>query len=290
MKKINECPICNHTSFKLFLETKDFMITQEEFTIVYCENCGFHFTNPAPEESKVDKYYQDDAYVSHSSSKKGIINWIYNKVREITLNQKLNWIKKHSQGKNLLDIGCGTGHFLSKVESSGYDVTGLEPDPIARENAATLNGVHPLDISALKSLEKGSFDVITMWHVLEHVYELKENVQTYLDLLMPNGTLFIAVPNLESWDAQHYKNYWAAYDVPRHLYHFRKKDIENLFDEKNFKITSTLPMKFDSYYVSMLSEKYKKGNLLSAIWNGLKSNRKAKKFGFSSQVYVIQRK
>lgn len=290
MKKINECPICNHTSFKPFLKTKDFMITQEEFTIVECENCGFHFTNPAPEESKVDKYYQDEAYISHSSSKKGIINWIYNKVREVTLNQKLGWIKKHSEGNNLLDIGCGTGHFLSKVEKNGYSVTGLEPDPIARENAAALNGVHPLDIASLKSLEKQSYDVITMWHVLEHVYELKESVETYLNLLKPNGTLFIAVPNLESWDAQHYKEYWAAYDVPRHLYHFRKKDIENLFKEQNFEVSTTLPMKFDSYYVSMLSEKYKKGSLLSAVWNGFKSNRKAKKFGYSSQVYVIKRK
>ena len=290
MLEIKKCPICEQGSFSSFLETKDYMITKEPFTIVSCDNCGFHFTNPVPEESAVAKYYQDEAYVSHSSSNKGIINAIYNKVRNITLNQKANWIKKFSSESTLLDIGSGTGHFLSKMKSLDYNVHGLEPDPIARKNAKAINGVNTDDISKLKELKENQFDVITMWHVLEHVYDLKKNIKHYKRLLKENGVIFIAVPNLSSYDAKYYKKYWAAYDVPRHLYHFTEKDIVSLFSDMGFKHQATLPMKFDSYYVSMLSEKYKKGNLLNAIRIGFLSNLKAKNFGFSSQVYVLKLK
>ena len=290
MKTISSCPLCEKSEFTSFLTLKDYMITQEEFIIVRCKNCGFHFTNPIPEQEMVSRYYQNEAYVSHSSSKKGFINFIYNRVRNITLKQKARWIKKHTKGQRLLDIGCGTGHFTAFMAAAGFSVSGLEPDPIARENAKTLNNFSPLPIEELYNLPPNSFDAITMWHVLEHVYNLKEDCVQYERLLDKNGVLFVAVPNLESYDAKYYKEYWAAYDVPRHLYHFRKNDLVQLFSPLNLTLVATLPMKFDSYYVSMLSEKYKKGSVLNAIRIGKKSNRLAKKLGYSSQVYVFQKK
>lgn len=289
MNTIKTCPICGGTHYETHLELNDHMVTQEPFTIVKCGGCGFLFTNPVPEENELDKYYQSDVYVSHSSTSKGLINKIYNYVRSITLKQKKSWVQKYTKGKNLLDIGCGTGHFASLMQQSGYSVTGLEPDPIARENAKKLNNFSPLDTAALYELPENSADVITMWHVLEHVYHLERDIAQYAKLLKDDGVMLVAVPNPASYDAAYYKTYWAAYDVPRHLYHFTEKDVAALFSKVGFTMVDVLPMKFDSYYVSMLSEKYKKGSILNALRVGWLSNRKGKKQGYSSQVYVLRR-
>jgi predicted SAM-dependent methyltransferase len=129
-----------------------------------------------------------------------------------------------------------------------------------------------------------------MWHVLEHVYHLKRDIAELVRILKPDGSLIIAVPNMSSKDAKQYKEFWAAYDVPRHLYHFQKETIVNLMSQFNLSCKEILPMKFDSYYVSMLSEKYKNGKLVSGVLNGLKSNLDAKSGGFSSQIYVFRKK
>lgn len=290
MKEIKSCPVCSETSFSLFLNLKDHMVSQEMFTIVRCDNCGFHFTNPIPNEENIGKYYQSEAYVSHSSTQKGFVNAVYNRVRKTTLKLKKDWVDRYADGKSLLDIGCGTGHFSATMVKGGYNVVGLEPDPIARENAKALNNFEPLEQTELYSLKDETFDAITMWHVLEHVYELNKDIKEYNRVLKKNGVLFVAVPNLESYDAKHYKEFWAAYDVPRHLYHFRKKDITALFNKVDMELVDVLPMKFDSFYVSMLSEKYKKGSLLKAMNIGRKSNAKGKNMGYSSQVYVLKKK
>ena len=266
------------------------MITKEEFKIVNCDSCGFHFTNPIPTRENIGDYYKSDVYVSHSSSKKGLINRLYNSVRKRTLKQKVNWIKSNSNGKQLLDLGCGTGHFLRAAIDSGFNGIGIEPDEDARNFAKTENNLSPLPQSELYNLEKGSIDVITMWHVLEHVYDLKKDVEVLTQLVNEKGTIFIAVPNMNSYDARKYKSFWAAYDVPRHLYHFQENDIRNLFGQFDFELTKVLPMKYDAYYVSMLSEKYLGGSMIKAIFSGFNSNQKAKKYGFSSQVYVLKRK
>lgn len=143
---------------------------------------------------------------------------------------------------------------------------------------------------SLYELREQSFDIITMWHVLEHVYELRKDLEQLTKLLKPGGTIFIAVPNMGSYDAQYYKSLWAAYDVPRHLYHFQEKDIKNLFADFNFKVVDILAMKYDAFYVSMLSEKYRKGSMMRALIIGLQSNRLARNFGYSSQVYVLKGK
>lgn len=289
MKEIKNCPICDNQEFAPFMDVKDNMITKEEFKIVECKDCGFHFTNPIPTIDTIGEYYKGDAYVSHTSTKKGIVNKLYNKVRNKTLLQKLDWVNTEVKNKTLLDVGCGTGHFLKTAQDGGFRVTGLEPDADARAFCESENNIESKPLEELYKLEEGGFDAITMWHVLEHVYDLNKDIEQMVKLLNKDGVLFVAVPNMNSYDARHYEEMWAAYDVPRHLYHFKKGNIEQLMMKYGLKLCKVLPMKFDSYYVSMLSEKYKGGNILKAGYIGWKSNREAKNYGFSSQVYVLRK-
>jgi 2-polyprenyl-3-methyl-5-hydroxy-6-metoxy-1,4-benzoquinol methylase len=286
--KIQNCPLCDSQRQEKFLDVKDNMITQEDFTIVKCGDCGFRFTSPRPSPVTIGRYYQDEKYVSHSSTKKGVINWLYNLVRNKTLNQKVKLISDRTQGRTLIDIGAGTGHFLAQAKRNGFDVTGFEPDEIARANALSQNDLRLLDLAELKNVKTQSVDVVTMWHVAEHLYEVKSEMTEIASKLKSSGVLVIAVPNLESLDAKIYGASWAAFDVPRHLSHFSKKDIDRLADVLNMKCSEVLPMKYDSFYVSMLSERYKNGSLVKAFWNGLKSNVNAKVGGYSSQIYVLK--
>lgn len=290
MNEIKKCVVCRGDDFSLHVQLKDHMITQEEFSIVTCNNCGFHFTNPIPEQDKIGAYYKSEEYVSHSSSNKGLINFLYNKVRNKTLQDKVRWVKNAVNGNRLLDIGSGTGHFLKVANENGFEGYGIEPDEDARNFAHKENHVRSCEQSELYNVEKNSIDVITMWHVLEHVYELRKDIQVMNEILVAGGKLFVAVPNMNSYDAKYYKEYWAAYDVPRHLYHFQQQDISKLFMDLGFELEKVIPMKYDAYYVSMLSEKYKKRFSLLGVFVGWISNRKAKKLGYSSQVYVMRKK
>ena len=286
---INTCPVCEHTEFQKFLNVKDWMITKEDFTIVKCSNCGFHFTNPIPSESVIGNYYKSEEYVSHSSSNKGIINRVYSIVRNYTLKQKVKLISDYTNGRCLLDIGAGTGHFLNLAQSKGFQIQGLEPDVDARSFAKQNFDLTLEPLDTLLNISTESKDIVTMWHVLEHVYHLKRDLNEIVRVLKTGGYLFVAVPNMDSWDAKFYNSYWAAFDVPRHLYHFQKNTIQMLLDSFGMKCTAILPMKFDSFYVSMLSEKYKNGSVVSGIINGLKSNINAKTYGYSSQIYVFKK-
>lgn len=247
------------------------------------------FTNPRPSLEHIGDYYKSEEYVSHSSTKKGLVNKAYGWVRSYTLKKKISLLKQLTNGKKLLDIGAGTGHFLSKAKESGYTVLGLEPDEDARKVALSESGVELKDLSLLHELNEG-FDIVSMWHVLEHVYHLQQDLEKIASLVNQNGVLIIAVPNYTSFDAHYYKEYWAAYDVPRHLYHFSPKSIIPLVESKGLKFEKMLPMKFDSYYVSMLSEKYKGGSMLKALRIGFLSNSKAKEGLSSSQIYIFRKK
>lgn len=291
MEQLNKtnCPICDSEKFTPFMDVKDHMITKEDFKIVSCTSCGFHFTNPIPSITTIGEYYKSEEYVSHSSSKKGIINSLYNLVRNHTLKKKVSLLKSLSSGKELLDIGAGTGHFLNHAKETGFIVEGLEPDQDAVNFAKTNFKVDLFPLTHLYEMQNESKDFITMWHVLEHVYNLKEDFQQIVNVLKKGGYLIIAVPNFESYDAKLYQEFWAAYDVPRHLYHFRKIDIQNLASQFGLKLEAVKPMKFDSYYVSMLSEKYKGGSIVKAFWNGWMSNLKSSKGGYSSQIYILRK-
>lgn len=287
--EIAHCPICNATDFKKVMISKDHMITGEEFSIVECSSCGFWFTNPIPSENKIGEYYKSDVYVSHSSSKKGLINSVYNWVRNYTLKKKLKLVQGLCEKGVVVDYGCGTGHFLNILKNAGYDAKGFEPDDDARRFTVKEFGIQTSSLDKFSELPKESVDVITMWHVLEHVYHLKRDFEKIVDRIKPGGYLIIAVPNRMSFDAESYKELWAAYDLPRHLYHFSPSDIKNLSTSFGLELVEIAPMKFDAYYVSMLSEKYKGGSLMRAFINGIKSNRKADENGFSSQIYVLKK-
>ena len=290
MNNVALCPICDSPDQELFMNSVDYSVSKESFSIVHSKSCGFHFTSPIPDESNIGSYYKSESYVSHSSSKNGLINRIYHWVRWYSLKRKVALMNSLSKEKSILDIGAGTGHFLKQAKNSGWNVTGLEPDGDARSLAKSVNNIELLEQQALYSLQSSSYNVITMWHVLEHVYHLKKDAERITNLLKPGGSLIVAVPNMNSYDAKFYKEYWAAYDLPIHLYHFTKSDIVNLFSQYNFELVETRPMVFDSFYVSMLSEKYKNGSLLKGFLTGLKSNWLAKEGSYSSQIYILKRK
>lgn len=272
---------------------KDNTVSRETFTIVQCYLCGFRFTNPKPEESELGDYYKSKEYVSHSNTGKGIINSTYQTVRKYTLIKKLQLISQYHKTGSVLDIGCGTGEFLNVCKNAKWKVMGIEPSEGARQMAMDNYNLDVREEQELKNLVNGSFDIITMWHVLEHVPRLNERVEDLKKLIKTTGIIIIAVPNCNSLDAKIYKENWAAYDVPRHLYHFTPNDIETLFRNHGMKVFKILPMVFDSFYVSMLSEKIMTGkvNIIKALWNGLRSNLAAIKTGktYSSQIYLIRK-
>ena len=293
METINNCPICNSSTSNQFLTCIDHTVSRETFHIVQCQSCGFKYTNPRPEKQSLGAYYQSEEYVSHSNTKKGFINYTYQIVRKYTLLKKLQLLSKYYKTGKILDIGCGTGEFLNVCQQAKWDTTGIEPSSDARTMAIKNYNLNILEESEIKNLSSENFDIITMWHVLEHVPKLNERIEDLKRLIKPNGIIIIAVPNCNSLDAKIYREAWAAYDVPRHLYHFVPKDIETLFKKHDLKMFKVLPMVFDSFYVSMLSEKIKTGktNILKSLWNGLRSNMAAIKSGktYSSQIYLIRK-
>ncbi|GAA3926894.1 methyltransferase domain-containing protein [Chitinophaga oryziterrae] len=277
----NTCPICGSSNIHKVLTAKDYTVSLESFDIFHCGHCSGRFTQNVPNNQEIGRYYQSAEYISHSETRKGLINRLYHSVRKITLRSKQNWVKAGTGLKqgNLLDIGCGTGAFLHYMKLAGWEITGLEPDDNARHNAKTLYGIEPLPSSELFRLPAQKYDAITMWHVLEHVHGLNEYLQQIRVLLKPEGTLLIAVPNYTSPDAEHYGAYWAAYDVPRHLYHFSPSSMEQLLKQHKIRIVKKHPMVFDGFYVSLLSEKYKTGRsrLIPGFLHGLASYRRGLK-------------
>ena len=289
----SQCPICSSPKIALSLSAKDFTVTKENFPIWKCKDCSLQFTQDVPEQSAIGKYYQSEAYISHSDTKEGIINKLYHSVRKFTLSnkRKLIFSQTKKQKGNILDVGCGTGAFLNTMKETGWSITGLEPDEQAAQNAKSLYNIDTQSSDQLFNLPANSFDAITMWHVLEHVHQLQEYIAQLKKLLTKNGVLFIAVPNYTSHDAAHYKESWAAYDVPRHLYHFSPESMKVLIEKHGMNIKAIKPMWYDSFYVSMLSEKCKhdKNNIIKAFFIGFISNCIAlfDKKKCSSVIYVI---
>ena len=254
------------------------------------------FTQDVPAATAIGRYYNSEAYISHSDTQKGLVNRLYHVARKLTLAGKLKLITAATvkRSGSLLDIGAGTGAFLHTMQEGCWKIEGVEPDEGARKTAAKLYGLVLQPPSALFELPSENFDAITAWHVFEHVHDLHRYFVEVRRLLKSNGKFFMAVPNFTSLDAQLYRSNWAAYDVPRHLYHFSPASVRKLVAAHGLEISGIKPMWFDSFYVSMLSEQYKtgKGHLLKAAFNGLRSNIKAAGNPqlCSSLVYVIQKK
>lgn len=291
----SHCPVCQSANISPALSAKDFTVSSQIFSINKCNDCTVMFTQDVPPQDAIGTYYASENYVSHSNTQKGLVNRLYHIIRKKTLVTKRNLLKKEtgiSAGK-ILDVGCGTGAFLNEMKNNGWQITGLEPDETARKNAIELFNIEPLPSPEIFNLPSESFDAITLWHVLEHVHQLQGYTAQLKKLLTKKGKLFIAVPNYTSWDAQHYKEYWAAYDVPRHLYHFSPAGINTLMRAHGMQVKKIKPMWFDSFYVSMLSEQYKNGraNMVSAFFVGLVSNLKTifNPQKCSSVIYVISK-
>ncbi len=271
------------------LKYKDHTVSGEEFNLQYNDKFEMFETIPKPEENKLDKYYQSEDYISHTDGSRSLFEKVYQIIKKYALARKVILINSFkTKNRELLDIGAGTGDFLMMAKKNNWNVVGVEP------NKEAINLAEKKDLKLLKDTQKlkqDSFDVITMWHVLEHVFNLEEQIIELKRLIKPNGYIIIAVPNYKSYDATYYKSDWAAYDVPRHLWHFSKKSIEVLFQEQNIILKKVQPMKFDSYYVSLLSEKYKTGkmNFLKALWIGFLSNLKGiKTKEYSSHIYILK--
>jgi 2-polyprenyl-3-methyl-5-hydroxy-6-metoxy-1,4-benzoquinol methylase len=288
-EKLEECPSCKHSKFSNHIICKDFTVSGESFALMECNECSLIITNPRPDSANIGKYYDDSNYISHTNQANSPINAVYKAVRSITLTQKRNLIKKYATGTNLLDFGCGAGVFIDYMQNQRYSVEGYEPHSTTAQAAKELTrtNIH----TDLKQLKKKRYQVITAWHVLEHVHDLKDTLVTLRKSLTNDGVLFVAVPNHKSYDAQFYKENWAAYDVPKHLYHFNQASLKRLAKKCKLQVLDIHPMKFDSYYVSLLSEKNKnaKTNYFAALRTGFISNQKAKETGeYSSLIYVLK--
>lgn len=290
------CPNCGDKNISIVLSAKDYTVSGEPFEIWECKNCTQRFTQNIPGGDQIGQYYQSENYISHSDTSKGFVNNLYHKVRKRTLVKKRKLIEEATfkTKANILDVGAGTGAFLNIMKNAGWNCTGIEPDSTARKNALELYKINLKESKELFSLPSQTFDAITLWHVLEHVHELHKYVQQLKDLLKADGKLFIAVPNYTSADAKMYGEFWAAYDVPRHLYHFSPKAMKTLLNAHGLKVETMKPMWYDSVYVSLLSEKYKTGksNTAKAFINGMISNVETlfNKAKCSSLIYIASLK
>jgi SAM-dependent methyltransferase len=291
----HKCPVCSSFVSDHFLAVKDHTVSGEVFELVKCSECSFVFTANPPSKSYIGPYYQSTSYISHTDSKKGLFDNVYQFIRSVTLKGKRRLIESVTKSEKcrILDYGCGTGAFLKEMRSNGWEIAGIEPDSGAREKASLLTGLEIQDTSSLDTFQSASMDAISLWHVLEHVHDLEHVLTRFHEILSNQGVLLIAVPNRISYDAKHYSAYWAAYDVPRHLYHFTPHTMDILLTQYGFTKESIKPMWFDSFYVSLLSEKYRNGkmNVLSAFLVGLQSNLKAliKPGTCSSQIYIYRK-
>jgi 2-polyprenyl-3-methyl-5-hydroxy-6-metoxy-1,4-benzoquinol methylase len=287
------CPVCGNTSFRLLHECIDHSVSHETFLVMCCTECHLGITQPQPSEAEIGKYYAFDEYVSHTGKHKGLLGKLYLAARRIALRNKYRIISHYHETGSILDYGCGTGEFLSLMKSNGWKITGVEPSEIAREKSNSLNG--NFTYPSLRELPEGTFDCITLWHVLEHVHTLNATIELLTHKLNTSGVIILALPNYLSADSQYYKSYWAGYDVPRHLWHFRKESIVRLLLNHGLILETIKPLKMDSFYVSLLSERYRGTSpsfqLFNAFRSGLLSNLKARSNNnYSSLIYIARAK
>lgn len=288
------CPLCKESGIRPFITCKDNLVSGEEFTLFRCQSCSFTFTQDYPDEALIGKYYESSEYISHSDSNKSLIDKIYQVVRRHMLNRKRHMVEKACNLKSgyLLDIGSGTGHFLNTMKKAGWKTIGIEPNEKAKDYALSHFGLDIKTPENIGSLDGETFDCITLWHVLEHFHNPDKYFEHIKRILKPAGKVIVALPNCESADALHYNENWAAYDVPRHLWHFSPSTFKQFAERNGFSIQSINPLRFDVFYISMLSEENRKSKLASiqgitkGMWFSFFSLFNAGKH--SSLVYVLR--
>lgn len=289
----NKCPWCGSEKAQINLWLKDEFLSKEDFHICECLNCGLSYTMPRPNKEKIGEYYKSEEYYSHQENKKGFIPRLYESVKKVNMKHKYNLATQGLNVGKMLDIGCGVGDFLHTAEAHGWKCTGVEPSEDAKAIAKTKTKADIINSEDMENIPDASFDLITMWHVLEHVDDLKWQIEQLHRLTKTKGRIVIAVPNYKSYDAQYYKELWAAYDVPRHLSHFNKNVLTKIFKSKNLELVRTDKLIWDAYYISYMSEQYKqhKFPLLKGTFRGCISNCKARHTKeWSSMVYIFEKK
>ena len=295
MVHFNECPLCSSSKISLFLKCKDHFLSKEDFDLFRCSACDFVFTQDLPDEQGIGRYYESYDYLSHNYTAKGFINKIYFLVRRIMLRRKRAIIKDATGLKrgSLLDIGSGTGHFSGSMKEVGWLVTGVEPNKKARDYSIRRYGVNIIDPEHISELLTGSFDCITLWHVLEHLQEPFKYAVDINRLLKPDGICVVALPNNNAFDAVFFKEFWAAYDVPRHFWHFNPSTFELFSKKTGFEITGIKSLPFDVFYISILSARYKGSDIplifviVRSLWFAIKSVFQKEKS--SSLIYFLKK-
>lgn len=291
----DSCPLCSSSNISSHLRCSDYLVTKTDFDLFRCSDCGFIFTQDHPEENLIGKYYESDDYISHDDKAKGFVNRVYKLVRDIMLRRKLIIVENAtglSKG-NILDIGCGTGYFAGTMKKAGWNVTGIEPNNKARDFSISRFKINAIDPGQISSLPDKSFDCITLWHVLEHFHDPYTYFAEINRLLKPGGICVTALPNSDSSDAEYFKRYWAAYDVPRHLWHFGPSSFKTFSEKNRFRIRTILNLPFDVFYISALSEKNRgsrfhfiKGMLHGIGFSAVSLQKRLKS---SSLIYILHR-
>lgn len=294
MFAVNECPVCASRTLQRFLHTTDYSVSQETFSLSKCADCALVITTPRPDVNDLPRYYESTNYLSHSTRSASLFERIYRAARRYNIDRKLKIIFNSTQRapRELLDFGCGTGEFLQRAQQRGLTVTGVEPSDKAREHANKITGNR---VSPTLNARAEAYDVITLWHVLEHIPDINDQFSALATMLRRTGTMFIAVPNHLSDDARRYRHRWAGYDVPRHLWHFSRNSMNSFIRKHGLICRNTVPMKLDALYVSMLSEQYggtdNLASKIKGIANGLVSNIRAVRSGeYSSLIYIAEKK
>lgn len=291
----NVCPLCSSEQISLHLNCTDNFISGKDFAIFKCSACGFLFTQDYPDESEIGSYYESDDYISHSDTSEGLSNKLYRLARSFMLGRKKDLIYSTTGNRTgkILDIGCGTGHFASTMKKTGWQVQGIEINEKARNFGASHFGLEVFAPDKLSDLKSDHFDCITLWHVLEHFHNPFNYASEIYRLLKPGAVCILALPNSSSYDAYHYNRFWAAWDVPRHLWHFSPSTFRDFSEKTGFITDSFRILPLDVFYISLISEKYKRSALpfiygftKAAIFSFLTLFNKRKS---SSVIYILRK-
>lgn len=291
---IDNCPVCQSNEFEHFMNVPDWLVSKKSFELSRCSKCNFVFTSNAPRPEEIGPFYESEEYVEHSDTNTGVIYGIYHYARQLMLGYKFKRIKDLTSGKKLLDVGSGSGYFVNHMKNKGYDVTGVEISDKAVKLCSEKFGINahsPKDFLANK-LDK-DYDLITLWHVFEHVYTVDEYFKLFSESLAEGGALILALPNLTSKDAAMFKEFWAAYDTPRHLWHFSPNTLELLANNKGFTLERKYKLPLDPFFNSMVSASYMKKftflpfTILKGLWSFTLSLFNIDKS--SSLIYVLRK-
>lgn len=290
------CPACGASDNTGLYKAKDHLVSGRDFMIRRCNACGMGWTTDPPSESDAGKYYVSEDYISHTDRKQTTADYLYHLARSFMLGRKKRLVTSFTGKRTgvVIDIGSGTGYFPAYMKKKGWKATGIEISEAARKYSAEKFGLEVIAPANVKALPSGTADCITLWHVLEHLYNPAEWIEEIFRILKHEGICIIALPNFSSADSEWFGNRWAALDVPRHLWHFTPGSLR-LFAERNgFSCERIISLPLDLFYISMLSFRNQGSRmplirgLLTGTFLAVRSS--FRKYRASSLVYVLSKR